>query len=132
VNVPGKTPAERDAEKRDIMAHYGGALCTGCGETEIAVLDICSVNECHRLNYDTLYTYLRNASFPPGYRVLCANCNVKASCGIRLPGPPRDYGYLLRIALWYVNDFWTTTTDAGHRAKAWEHMQEIEKAADSR
>jgi len=32
-----------------------------------------------------LYRWLRDNDFPPGYRVLCANCNIRAARGVALP-----------------------------------------------
>ena len=64
------------------FAAYGGAKCVWCGEDELAFLCIDHVNEdgaAHRKKTGgsgTLtYSWLRKHKYPPGYQVLCHNCN---------------------------------------------------------
>jgi hypothetical protein len=67
---------------RDIVfAAYGGAKCACCGEAEIAFLQIDHVNgdgaEHRRVlkSSSKIYRWLKVNGFPPGFQVLCANCN---------------------------------------------------------
>jgi len=83
--------------KQQVLAAYGGPVCCGCGETEFWVLQIDHVGgggHAHAKavgNGDVtrgrskMYRWLRDNGFPLGFRVLCANCNIKAARGIQLP-----------------------------------------------
>jgi len=72
--------------KKEILIHYGGSPpeCACCGEFRIEFLCIDHVNgrgEQHRREIGlrsgvNFYYWLRDAGFPPGYRVLCHNCNM--------------------------------------------------------
>lgn len=76
----------RDKENRqklrdNVFAHYGGYCCACCGETTPEFLSIDHVNgrgNQHRRQVGsggTFYNWLRRNNFPPGFRVLCFNCN---------------------------------------------------------
>ena len=73
--------------KRRVYEAYGGFKCACCGETEEAFLSIDHVNNDgaeHRRQVDRrgLYKWLEKQGFPPGYQVLCMNCNFgKARSG---------------------------------------------------
>jgi hypothetical protein len=60
---------------------YGGPVCACCGETipEFLQLDHVENNGAeHRkrgLMGTALYQLLKSQGYPPGYQVLCANCN---------------------------------------------------------
>jgi len=83
--------------KQAVLDAYGGAQCVGCGEDEFWVLQIDHTNgggHKHALeigNGDAtrgrskMYRWLRDNEYPEGYRVLCANCNIRAARGIPLP-----------------------------------------------
>jgi hypothetical protein len=65
------------------MQHYGGIKCScpGCTETDINFLTIDHINgdgAKHRkeIGRSSLYNWLISNHFPPGFRVLCFNCNV--------------------------------------------------------
>lgn len=75
--------------KRQVMDTYGGH-CACCGETELVFLTIDHVNDDgaeHRREIAAergsqwlqagapTYRWLRDNGFPPGFQVLCANCN---------------------------------------------------------
>jgi hypothetical protein len=70
--------------KIDTMNHYGGTKCTCCGLAELSLLTIDHINGkggAHRrsLNSDGgahFWRWLRKKGYPPGYRVLCWNCNI--------------------------------------------------------
>lgn len=60
---------------------YGGAKCACCGEDHYEFLTIDHIDGNgaeHRRQLGTkrdIYTWLKKNSFPPGFRVLCMNCN---------------------------------------------------------
>lgn len=71
--------------KKEIMIVYGGR-CACCGEAELAFLTVDHVNgggRRHRMAIsksknpagNDFYRWLKNNDFPPGFRVLCFNCN---------------------------------------------------------
>lgn len=64
---------------------YGGAVCVCCGETEKHFLTIDHMNNDgaeHRKQIlsergsNILYVWLHKNGYPPGFQVLCQNCNV--------------------------------------------------------
>lgn len=71
---------ERNRKLRDeVLAAYGG-ICACCGETERAFLQIDHINgdgAAHRrtLKRVKLDAWLRQNGYPPGFQVLCCNCN---------------------------------------------------------
>lgn len=84
--------AYRSVCKRKLaaMAGYGGAQCKCCGETELRFLQMDHINNDgakHRHELGTRaipYTWFPRNGFPPGFQVLCANCNAgkKANKGV--------------------------------------------------
>ena len=72
--------------RADAISHYGGK-CACCGETEPKFLTIDHIDggggkhkraaKCHNIG-----TLLRREGYPPGFQVLCWNCN----CGRQLNG----------------------------------------------
>lgn len=82
--------------KDEVFANYGGYVCRCCGETESGMLNIDHIDENgaeHRralgltmrnlINRTpklpggaTFYHWLKTQGFPPGYQVLCYNCNI--------------------------------------------------------
>jgi hypothetical protein len=101
----------REAARRSrprLIAHYGGA-CACCGETAAAFLDVVDLRDSaprDRERQLRLYAFLarpRPAGPPPGFQVLCANCNHArgrhGSCPHqtgRVHGPdPSLYGVLV-------------------------------------
>lgn len=74
----------RHAKLKDaVFEAYGGYRCACCGETHREFLHIDHANgdgaEHRRQIGDpsgaNLYAWLKKNNFPPGFRVLCANCN---------------------------------------------------------
>lgn len=73
--------------KDEVFSHYGGAICSWCGETNIVVLVIDHINgkgNEHRRSIGIsegggarFYQWLKNNNFPSGYQVLCYNCNIR-------------------------------------------------------
>lgn len=77
--------------KLAVMTAYGGPVCVGCGEDEIMILQIDHIRgggTKHAREIGgrgRLYLWLRNNGYPPGFRVLCPNCNVRAARGLPFP-----------------------------------------------
>jgi hypothetical protein len=69
--------------RQAVLAHYGGQ-CACCGEAQEVFLTVDHIggggNE-HRRQINgthrsaTFYRWLKNNNYPPGYQVLCCNCN---------------------------------------------------------
>ena len=81
-NAKGKV--WRDKIKLEVLSHYGGSFCSCCGESHLEFLSIDHIegggkkHQQSRVNTGQtrwLYQWLRKNGFPPGYRVLCFNCN---------------------------------------------------------
>lgn len=68
--------------KAEVMAHYGGK-CVCCGVDDLKVLSIDHIGGGGRAHVSELkaqgksfgYYWLRAQGFPPGFQVLCMNCN---------------------------------------------------------
>lgn len=62
-----------------VMEAYGGAICACCGETTYQFLTIDHIDEdgaAHRKAIGQhLYRWLIANDYPPGFQVLCMNCN---------------------------------------------------------
>jgi hypothetical protein len=69
--------------RHDVLVHYSGGLptCSCCGEKHEEFLSIDHINNDgadHRRmigGRNTIYRWLTNNDFPPGFQVLCMNCN---------------------------------------------------------
>ena len=83
-----KAKARRQQVKIEVFEHYchpGPTKCQLCPETRISTLTIDHIEGAgnqHRksLNVDggwRFYQWLQQQGYPPGYRVLCINCNHK-------------------------------------------------------
>lgn len=74
-----------------IVNAYGGPVCVGCGETEMCCLQMDHINGGGGKHAKEIggrgkmYRWLRDNDFPPGFRVLCANCNIRAARGVTFP-----------------------------------------------
>lgn len=80
-----RTAAYRDRTRDALFAAYGGYVCACCGETERQFLTLDHVNNdgaAHRralggqCGMRHVYADLKRRGFPPGYQVLCFNCNL--------------------------------------------------------
>lgn len=68
-----------------IFQQYGGALCLHCGISDPDVLTLDHIDDDGKQDRArkgtsggyTFFLKLKKASFPPGYQVLCRNCNWK-------------------------------------------------------
>lgn len=70
--------------QNEAMIAYGGYVCACCGETEPLFLTLDHVNndggkfrkESGFLHHgNKFYKWLKDNGYPPGYQVLCSNCN---------------------------------------------------------
>jgi len=75
--------------KDEVYSRYGGYVCSCCGETTRVFLTIDHMNNdggLHRKQVgqtDKLYRWLRKKNYPPGFQVLCRNCQEgKFRCGV--------------------------------------------------
>ena len=66
----------------DAILHYGGYKCACCGITEPAFLTLDHINNGgtrHRRELKrtgrSFFAWLRDNGYPPGFQVLCINCN---------------------------------------------------------
>ena len=73
---------KRDALRPQTFQAYGGAICACCGEQHQEFLSIDHIHgggRAHRASINKtgilFYAWLKRHGFPPGYRVLCMNCN---------------------------------------------------------
>ena len=74
--------SQRIKSKILIFEHYGGCVCNCCGETNLEFLSIDHINNdgaSHRRKLKesgtNLYHWIVKNNYPPGFRVLCFNCN---------------------------------------------------------
>ena len=96
--------------KLSAMNQYGGSRCTNCGIEDLDILSIDHIdgggNE-HRREVGggsiIFYRWLKDNNYPPGFRVLCMNCQFRAKAG-NLEGKlftcrtkDQEYGHLLKI-----------------------------------
>ncbi len=71
-------------EKELVLAAYGGSQCACCGETQLLFLTIDHLADNGAQERKDIgirggtafYRFLRKADYPPGYQVLCFNCNA--------------------------------------------------------
>lgn len=80
-----KTKLNQDRCREQVFAAYGGWKCTCCGETEKLFLSIDHIENngaaerragLYKGGGSAFYAWLRKQNFPPGYQVLCMNCQV--------------------------------------------------------
>lgn len=69
----------RQKTKYIVLEHYG-AKCNCCGEAEIHFLTVDHINNdgaAHRrtMNHANQWLWLVRNNFPPGFQILCMNCN---------------------------------------------------------
>lgn len=72
--------------RSEAVSAYGGE-CACCGETQLEFLQIDHIDgngAAHRqdLGYSEIYSWLRARAWPPGFQVLCANCNWAKQLGV--------------------------------------------------
>ena len=70
--------------KIEVLTHYSNSdlpICGRCGIKDVDVLCIDHINgggnKQNPVVRSHLYRWLRNNSYPKGFQVLCANCNLK-------------------------------------------------------
>jgi hypothetical protein len=77
------TKKYRDRNRHDAFMAYGGFRCACCGETEPMFLTIDHIEndgnvqrrEIGSKGGSHFFTWLRQQKYPPGFQVLCRNCN---------------------------------------------------------
>jgi hypothetical protein len=84
VIIRRSSSAYHDRVRRAAFEAYGGFSCVCCGETEEMFLSLDHVNgdgAQHRRHIaaqsgsNSLYVWLKKNGYPPGFQVLCMNCN---------------------------------------------------------
>jgi hypothetical protein len=79
------------ALKLKVLDSYGGRRCVGCGIENIYVLQVDHIHgggNKHAREIggrSKMYRWLRDNNYPPGFRILCANCNILAARNQPLP-----------------------------------------------
>ena len=93
----GNTYAARVRD--EAYARYGGPMCACCGESNPFFLTIDHINNDGHVQRKqhkaatALYSWLKARGYPPGYQVLCYNCNMgKARNGGICPHKSRQEG----------------------------------------
>lgn len=93
--LPGLSVCEYHQQKYDeyrrklrleVLDAYGGPVCALCGDDRVDALAIDHVDGGGRTHFRQenirgsadFYLWLKRNGFPPGFRVLCATCNVLA------------------------------------------------------
>lgn len=75
-----KSKSKLLALKKEVFLHYGGVFCCCCDEEEITFLTLdhytVTPDAFTQRGGDRLYRELRLKGYPPGFRVLCFNCNI--------------------------------------------------------
>jgi len=80
-----KTRKQQARTKDAVYAAYGGYICACCGETQPMFLSIDHVENngaaerrsgVYKGGGSAFYGWLKKQGFPPGYQVLCMNCQV--------------------------------------------------------
>lgn len=77
---PEKQKEYRKKLRSVILNHYGGK-CICCGETQkefLAVDHISGNGAKHRkeIGSSNIYWWIKKNNFPPGFQILCHNCNL--------------------------------------------------------
>lgn len=74
--------AARQAIRDRVFEAYGGPRCACCGETTREFLQIDHIGNDGKIHRKfqksarAIYNWLHKRGFPPGFQVLCANCNL--------------------------------------------------------
>lgn len=76
--------------KAEVFEHYGGCICACCGEQRIEFLTLDHVHgggNRHRreARIAKLAAWLKRNGYPPGFQVLCFNCNQEKGAGTECP-----------------------------------------------
>ena len=80
-----KTKRIQDRCREEVFAAYGGYRCACCKENEQMFLSIDHINNDGNIERKSgqysgsgvgFYLWLRKNKFPPGYQVLCMNCQI--------------------------------------------------------
>ena len=81
----GRAARERENRhrlKQETFAHYGGASCSSChryeGDLDVLTLDHdvpCRLGRTRKYSGWRFYALLKKQGYPPGFSVMCFNCN---------------------------------------------------------
>lgn len=80
-----KTRRATDTLRREVFDAYGGFRCACCGETQPLFLSVDHIyndgNEMrksgtHSRGGTAFYAWIKRNKFPPGFQILCMNCNT--------------------------------------------------------
>jgi len=90
-----KQRAAQQALRDEVIRAYGGWRCRCCGETipeflQIDHIDGKGAEHRKEVSGTQLYQWLRRNNFPPGFQVLCANCNFAKGHYGKCPHEPTD------------------------------------------
>lgn len=86
-----KRRAVHNTLKVEVINAYGGPQCVGCPENDIRILQIDHIDGGGNKHAKQIggrgrmYVWLKKNNYPPGFRVLCPNCNVRAYRKIPFP-----------------------------------------------
>jgi hypothetical protein len=112
----------RERTKREVFEAYGGVICACCGEDNIGFLTIDHINNDGggrnrgpSQNGSMLYHRLKKEGYPPGYQVLCYNCNIGRAHNDGVC-PHKDTGFTLKklMKVLGVMDYEHSTTRGRH------------------
>ena len=78
--TPDRPPTQYHWVRHQAIMAYGGYRCACCGETEPMFLTLDHVNNGgtrhrRRVSNIKIFFSLRRRGYPPGFQVLCSNCN---------------------------------------------------------
>lgn len=109
--IRSKSREYRQATRNTVLDYYGG-VCELCGTNDREVLTVDHIwddGAAHRkqVQASAIFTWLIKNQFPPGFRILCFNCNHKAHQVCKSTGnPPLALRTLQReISKWADNNF---------------------------
>ena len=117
-------------KKRKVVEHYskGTMKCRRCGFSDIRALSIDHINGGgvkHIRVIGNFYSWLINNNFPPGFQVLCMNCQwIKRAENNENPGKrKRPYERKLsKERRSFTDDYWKTQKNKIETAKALENL----------
>lgn len=80
----------RAKEREAAFAAYGGPVCVGCGSKDEPILEMDHIDgggcqHKREIKNLSIYRWLKQNNYPPGFRVLCPTCNKKAHLGLLTP-----------------------------------------------
>lgn len=132
--ISAQQKATREKHKRAVFEHYGGH-CELCGISDIEVMTVDHLwgdGHEHRKSIGTrIHRWLIANEFPPGFRILCFNCNYKAhQARVQADTIPLSLGTIQReISKWANINFPGRDATSVHN-KLIQEMEEWAKDPD--